>query len=249
MNGEQAPRRLRRAEAVLQQRTGRFLLVLERHTDLHNQMAVMRTAEAMGLVHVWMVDDETQAKLPDLKQSVTKGAHGWLQLRRFADIPSCIAALREEGWTIWATDLNPGAVPAVAGELSPLPEKLAIVMGRESDGVSRLMLEEADRRIYLPMHGFTESYNLSVATGLILQRLFDLCPEARGDLDPETRQSLRRSWYEKLGGKGWRERYGHWLEHPPEPLDTLRADPDFRRPRMPKKLARKLGIDLNAPRE
>ena len=42
------------------------------------------------------------------------------------------------------------------------------------------MLEAADRRIYLPMFGFTESFNLSVAAALVLQRLLDAVPESRG---------------------------------------------------------------------
>lgn len=58
-----------------------------------------------------------------------------------------------------------------------IPPKLAIVIGRESDGVSQEMLREADKRIFLPMYGFTESFNLSVATALVLSRLFDHCPE------------------------------------------------------------------------
>lgn len=242
-NPGKAPRRLRRAEAVLRYRTGRILLVLERQTDIHNQMAVLRTAEAMGLVHIWLVDDDVQPQLPILKKSITKGAHGWLELRYFEDTKSCIKALREEDWEIWATDLNSGAVEASNENLSPLPKKVAIVMGRESDGVSREMLSEADKRVFLPMFGFTESFNLSVATGMILQRLFDICPEAHGDLSEAELKALRTSWYEKLGGVGWKQRDGLWLDNPPEPLDTLRPDPAMRRPRMPKKLAKKLGID------
>jgi len=219
------------------------MLVLERQTDIHNQMAVMRTAEAMGLVNVWLVDDAVQPQLPEFNKSVTKGAHGWLQLRHFDDTTSCIAALRTEGWEIWATDLAAGAVEATIDNLSPLPDKVAIVMGRESDGVSQEMLEEADKRVFLPMFGFTESFNLSVATGMILQRLFDICPEAHGDLSDSEIADLRARWYEKLGGVGWRERDGLWLDNPPEPAETLRPDPELRRPRMPKKLAKKLGID------
>ena len=45
------------------------------------------------------------------------------------------------------------------------------------DGVSEEMLEAADRRVYLPMYGFTDSFNLSVAMALLVQRLFYLCPE------------------------------------------------------------------------
>jgi tRNA G18 (ribose-2'-O)-methylase SpoU len=45
------------------------------------------------------------------------------------------------------------------------------------DGVSEEMLKEADRRVYLPMYGFTDSFNLSVAMALLIQRLFYMCPE------------------------------------------------------------------------
>lgn len=245
---EPAPRRLRRAEAVLQQRCGRFLLVLERCTDLHNHAAVLRTAEAFGLVHVWLVDHDPETA-ESFHKSITKGADHWLRVRSFPDPESCRDALLADGWTIWATDLGRDAVAATREDLGTLPERLALIIGRESDGVSKVMLEAAEKRIFLPMYGFTESFNLSVATGLLLQRLFDLCPEAHGSLQGVELQELREDWYRRLGGGKDPERFLEWLDHPPAPLETLRPDPDARRPRMPKKLARRLGIDLNAPRD
>jgi hypothetical protein len=53
------------------------------------------------------------------------------------------------------------------------------------------MKQSADKRIYLPLHGFTESLNLSVATALILQKLFHIAPDARGDMSEEERKELR----------------------------------------------------------
>ncbi len=83
-----------------------------------------------------------------------------------------------------------------------------MVIGREADGVSEEVLAAADAHIFLPMYekqsysprhavisisesylcaalrfGFTESFNVSVACGLLLQRLFDICPQARGQMD------------------------------------------------------------------
>ncbi len=244
---EQAPRRLQRAEAVLRQRCGRILLVLERCTDIHNHAAVLRTAEAFGLLHVWLIDhDVDTAEL--FHKSITKGAHRWLQVRHFPTPEACHDALLAAHWEIWATDLNPGAVPATAAKLSPLPSKLAIVLGRESDGVSQVMRDAASKRVFLPMYGFTESFNLSVATGLILQRLFDACPQAHGSLSAEEQAQLRQQWFTQLGGKN-PQRFQPWIEHPPTPLADLRPDPTSRRPRMPKKLAKRLGIDLEKPRD
>ncbi|MHC4381110.1 MAG: TrmH family RNA methyltransferase, partial [Planctomycetota bacterium] len=195
---EEAPRRLRRAEAVLQERCGRFLLVLERCTDLHNHAAVLRTAEAFGLVHVWLVDHDPETA-EAFHKSVTKGADHWLKVRSFPDPESCRDALLAGGWTIWATDLGRDAVPATPEDLGPLPDRLALILGRESDGVSDVMLDAAAQRIFLPMYGFTESFNLSVATGLLLQRLFDVCPEAHGSLQGAELQDLREDWYRRLG--------------------------------------------------
>ena len=110
-------------------------------------------------------------------------------------------------------------------------------------------MQAAAKRIHLPMFGFTESFNLSVATGLVLQRLFDVCPEAHGSLSDQELRDLREDWYRRLGGESWRALYGTGLESPPQPLDTLRPDPESRRPRMPKKLAKRLGIDLKLPQE
>ena len=84
-----------------------------------------------------------------------------------------MAALREEGRTVWATDLAQGAVVLAPGAAwlgatpASLPEKLALVIGTESTGVSQFILDNADRRVYLPQNGFADSLNASVAAALI----------------------------------------------------------------------------------
>merc|ERR1712039_160184 len=80
--------------------------------------------------------------------------------------------------------MGEGSVPA------PLP-RLALVMGAEGDGVSDEILALASRAVFLPMSGFMQSLNVAVACGMLLQRLFDLCPEARGDLEPKDRAALK----------------------------------------------------------
>ncbi|KAA0153852.1 hypothetical protein FNF27_04646 [Cafeteria roenbergensis] len=87
--------------------------------------------------------------------------------------------------------------PAPAG-MTCLPRKLAIVMGRETDGISPAFRAAADSVVFLPMYGFAESFNLSVATALVLQRLLEICPEAHGEMSLERRAGLRRDWFERL---------------------------------------------------
>jgi tRNA G18 (ribose-2'-O)-methylase SpoU len=73
---------------------------------------------------------------------------------------------------------SPAAEARSAG-IAELPTRLAIVMGRETDGVSPAFLAAADKRVFIPMVGFAESFNLSVATALVVQKLFDICPEGK----------------------------------------------------------------------
>ncbi|MFT7680142.1 MAG: tRNA C32,U32 (ribose-2'-O)-methylase TrmJ [Planctomycetota bacterium] len=238
---EPAPRRLRRAEAVLLRRTSRVILVLERPWHDENVQAVLRTAESFGVQHVWTI------RHPDGRQrgtrSVTRGSDQWLSTRFFEDTAECISALRAEGCQLWATDLDDAATEVTQpADLAPLPSRIALIMGREVGGVSPELLAAADRRLYLPMQGFTESLNLSVAAALMLQRLFDADPSLRGSMQPEERAELRAKWYERLAGhkEYKRAEFAAWLEHPPEPLDDTRTLAEFRQPRMTKKLRRKI---------
>lgn len=132
-------------------------------------------------------------------KKITKNCSVWLSLREFSSISDCIAALREDGRTIWATDLSPQALPlTVDAKPVELPPRLAVVIGRETDGVSAEMLNAADKRVYFPIFGFTESLNLSVATALVLQRLFDWFPAIRGDLSEQEKQDIRARWYPQI---------------------------------------------------
>ena len=124
-----------------------------------------------------------------------------------------MAALREEGRTVWATDLAQGAVVLAPGAAwlgdtpASLPEKLALVIGTESTGVSQFILDNADRRVYLPQNGFADSLNASVAAALCLHTVLGLYGDrARGDLvatgPAEAVTALRREWCAHLSRDG-----------------------------------------------
>merc|ERR1712113_1020819 len=88
--------------------------------------------------------------------------------------------------------MGPQCTPLVAGHApSPLP-RLALVLGTEGEGVSSEMLGLATRAVFLPMYGFVQSLNVAVACGMLLQRLFDLCPSSRGDLSMVTQDEVRK---------------------------------------------------------
>ncbi|EGZ11070.1 hypothetical protein PHYSODRAFT_264669 [Phytophthora sojae] len=102
----EAPEHLRRAETVLRHRTSRIVLVLEQCMDSHNHQAVLRTAEALGVQHVWLIaanaqqlkthDDTGKSKKPKKSsgKKITKNCAGWLTVREFSSIADCLTALR-----------------------------------------------------------------------------------------------------------------------------------------------------------
>jgi tRNA(Leu) C34 or U34 (ribose-2'-O)-methylase TrmL len=243
----EAPFRLRRAEAVLQQRTSRLVLVIERPWNDDNVQAILRTAESFGVQHVWTVRPVEARQQKRFREqpgrSVAKGSQLWLTQRHFTTPDECLAALRAERLPIWATELGPQATEVrTPADLAPLPPRFALVMGREVDGVSPTLLAAAERRLYLPMRGFTESFNLSVATALVLQRCFDADSSLAGAMDDAERAALREAWFQRLAGDNpAREReFAAWAAAPPAAAIDARPSLESRKPRVPRKLRRKV---------
>jgi len=214
---------------VIQLRTNRLLIVVERCTNDHNYSAILRTAEALGIATIYTIDPPTnrivtddEALLFDTNQKqnkiaiteeekeikrmhhiFAKNAQEWLQIRDFATAEECVACCREQGYQLWVTDLSQQAEALELYSKNPndritIPNKIAVVYGTESVGVSNYMLEQADKRIYLPLRGFADSLNLSVSTALVTQALFFLDPTLIGSISEHEKKVLRTRWYTKL---------------------------------------------------
>lgn len=219
-------RLLRKAEAVLQWRTTRLVLVVERCTNDHNYSAILRTAEALGIQMVYMIDppevmdDEIPSvEDPTLNQQqrrqlsvatpeeiearrqhhlFARKATEWLTVKDFATSQDCVEELRQLGYQVWVTDLSQEA-ECLTLTSPQVPQKVALVMGTEAVGCSQYMLDQADKRVYLPLRGFADSLNLSVATALILHQLFIMDPTLIGaTTTPNEKLELRKAWFSKL---------------------------------------------------
>jgi tRNA G18 (ribose-2'-O)-methylase SpoU len=177
-----------------------------RHRARNQMRPNVLALQAQAAVHqaIGAVDSEQHSM--DAAGSISMAAGRWLSLRYFDSTTDCIAALRADGREIWVSSLRPGSRKLDGDFLQRggrIPSKLAIVLGREIDGVSPEMTAAASLCVYLPMFGFSESFNVSVAAALLCQRICDLIAAETGgrfigDLSSEEKHKLRAAWYSYL---------------------------------------------------
>jgi len=125
------------------------------------------------------------------------GAQKWVDVQRHQSTKACLRRLREKGYRIVATSPHKKAYSLSNVNVD---EKLALFFGRETEGLSTEVLEQADDFIYIPMQGFTESLNISVSAAIILQTLSQKLRDAQipWQLDKKTRFAIEMAWTKKM---------------------------------------------------
>lgn len=156
--------RRRRLEEVASKRSLHMVSVLENIYDRGNVSAVMRSAEAFGFLQMSLID-KPGARFK-ASQRVTRGAEKWLDVKAFSDAKTCVADLKKGGYQVWATDLGTEQTIDTIDWSKPT----AIVLGNEKEGISEEMRSLVDGRFRVPMLGFSQSFNISVAAALIFYR-------------------------------------------------------------------------------
>ncbi len=157
--------RLGKIDRVVAGRNFSNAVVLEGIYDRGNISAVMRTAEAFGFVNFHII--ETQEKFKEAKR-VTQGADKWTEVKKWKTTSDCIKDLKKRGHKIVATSLEAS---------KPIEEidwtvPTALVLGNEKDGITKEMFELSDERVIIPMNGFVQSFNISVAGALSLYHIY-----------------------------------------------------------------------------
>jgi len=161
------PEREKKIRSVIGSRQAGLLLVLEDIHDPHNAQAIARTADAFGIQDIWLVFEQEKPWNPRrVGKSSSSSANKWLSFRKFKTATDCMHSLRRARYQILVTTLERGAKDLYQTKL--INAKLAIVVGNEHRGVSEAFLKTADRLVSIPMRGFVESLNVSVAAALIV---------------------------------------------------------------------------------
>ncbi|WP_299556252.1 RNA methyltransferase [Seonamhaeicola sp.] len=157
--------RKRRFNEVLQQRTKHFTVATEDVYQLHNTSAVIRSCDVFGIQEVNIVEEQNTRRID---REIAMGAQKWVDLNRYCSVKDCIMDLKQKGYQIVAT--TPHKNDCVLNDFD-VTKRSCFFFGRETEGLSDEVLEEADCFLKIPMVGFTESLNISVSAAIILQHV------------------------------------------------------------------------------
>ncbi|TVZ51513.1 TrmH family RNA methyltransferase [Dokdonia sp. Hel_I_53] len=188
------PRRKMLFDRVIPMRTRHITVAVEDVYQLHNTSAVIRSCESFGIQDVHVIEEVNSKRID---REIAMGAQKWVDVHRHTSTKNCIHNLREQGYKIAAT--TPHKKAQTLQDFS-VNQKTAIFFGRETEGLSDLVLDEADDFIYIPMVGFTESLNISVSAAITLQHLMDDLRKSKINwrLSPTAQFELKLEWTRKM---------------------------------------------------
>ncbi|KYQ89220.1 hypothetical protein DLAC_10470 [Tieghemostelium lacteum] len=215
-------KRVKKFKEVSLKRSNRFVIVCDNLRSGGNISAIIRSCDAMGIQNLSIIDeydkdiDEDATYEPNGLTAVSKGSHRWLDIKRFKNTLECVEDLKSNGYSIWSSDLSPGALSFTNDIIFndivesksinsnnklmvAKDQKIAIVFGNEKNGVSKEVLKHSDQRIYLDMVGMVQSLNVSVAVGMTLAYL-NFQKQLLGNLSEFERDKLLATWLIKSIG-------------------------------------------------
>lgn len=153
-----------RIALIQSQRWEDLALVIEEVDDPHNIGAILRTCEAVGIRTVHLIHKDKSPRLKELSASASS-ATKWLNLKRWSGAQECVDFLRVGKFQILITAIDPRGKAHFDFNLT-LPT--AVVLGNEQKGVSEIIKKASDGIIAIPMRGFIQSLNVSVAAAVVM---------------------------------------------------------------------------------
>ncbi|XP_022144552.1 uncharacterized protein LOC111014206 [Momordica charantia] len=181
--------RKERFKNVVRNRSYSVCLVVEGLSDFGNVSAAFRSADALGFQSVHVVSCDASKRYRE-NRHVSMGAEKWLDIELWNSTPECFKTLKSRGYRIVSTHLGTNAVSVYDMDwLCPT----AIVVGNESRGISDEALELSDMHCSIPMNGMVDSFNVSVAAGILMHHaVSDRTSRlgCHGDLSSQERQIL-----------------------------------------------------------
>jgi len=196
------PDRSARMDAVLAERTRYATVLIEDIYQPHNASAVVRSCDGFGLQELHIVENRNRYRV---NPQVALGSAQWVDLIRYnqgrdkdnattENTRAAIEALKARGYRIVATTphrdaYTPDTIPLERGPI-------ALCFGNELDGLSDTCLEAADEYLQIPMYGFVESFNISVAAAVTLSSVTRRVRESpvQWRISPNERALIKLRW-------------------------------------------------------
>ena len=146
-----------------------ILVLLDGLEDPHNLGAILRSADAAGIDGIILPKHRSVSLTPTVAK-VSTGAIDTVKTTEVTNLNQTIKDLKKLGFWIYGTDMGKGAVDYRTVEYKG---KIALVIGSEGAGISRLVKENCDYVVTLPMHGSVQSLNASVAAGILFYEVLN----------------------------------------------------------------------------
>ncbi|TAJ12697.1 TrmH family RNA methyltransferase [Marinilabiliaceae bacterium JC017] len=198
LSGFVTKQRLEQLHRVLNDRTNYITVVLEDIFQPHNASAVIRTCDCFGIQNVHIIENQNKYQI---NPEVVMGSNKWLTLnyhnRKKQNTLDAIGYLKEDGYRIVGT--SPRLHTTKLEEFDLNKGKVALFFGTELTGISDIVKENADEFVKIPMFGFTESFNISVSTSIILHHLTYLLHQSdiAWRLNAIDKQQVMLQWLKK----------------------------------------------------
>ena len=159
--------RMQKLQQVIANRSMSIAPVMEHLYDRGNLSAVMRSAEAYGYINMHIID-QPNGKFK-ASNRVTKGTDKWMLQTKHQSNLECVKDLKRQGFKIYCTHLE---TQTSIRDIN-FNQKAAVVFGNEKDGVTDEIVEASDGCFRLPMMGFAQSFNISVAAAITFSYIYE----------------------------------------------------------------------------
>ena len=140
-----------------------FIIILDGIEDVHNLGSIIRTAETAGVNGI-IIPKRRAASVNSIVSKVSAGAIEHMKVARVNNLNETIKELKENGLWICGTDMDTNTYYYNQDLTGPI----AIVIGSEGFGMSRLVKENCDFLVKIPMKGKITSLNASVSAGIVI---------------------------------------------------------------------------------
>ena len=145
-----------------------LIVVLDGLKDPHNLGAIIRTCECAGVDGI-IYKKHNSVKLNDTVAKVACGALEYVKVSEVTNLTNTLKKLKDEGYWIVGSD---GSATTSYKDVD-YKRNIVLVVGSEGEGISRLVLEECDYVVSLPMKGNVNSLNASVAAGILIYNIIN----------------------------------------------------------------------------